>query len=961
VNIIQKLPQVRTLLCYAVAVGVLAQAAPAGAVGEQVGRIRGVITNPASGQPLDAVSVTATGPALIGGPRSVFSNASGRYEIGDLPPGSYQVSFAYPGTKPITRTVTVRQGEALALNVGYSLEVEGAETISITAGRQLTKPDSAQTGSVRELDSLDRLPTQRTYQLIAQQVPGVTGGGNPNIKGGASDQNKFLIDGLDVTDPVTNGFAQNLTFDSTQSIDIITGGMDAEYNALGGVINVITRGGGDNFRSVASVYANHSKLSATGNYGPNLYETRQPLNETAVGPTETYQASIEAGGPIIKRRLWYGATYEFDYTKFSPSKAAPLGVAPYDIQHPARLFIGHLLRVKLAAAPTDKHRLWLSANTDPATIENTAQGNSRLGVAENRQRQGGIFGVAGWEWRISENIVPSIQVGLLESFLDIGPMGWYGSFDNTGCTQFNPINCTYDRDRPRHTNSVDNTVWHQGNSRQDDKRHRLQIDPSVRIRGNLAGVHTLKLGVQGQWARHSWDYRIPGNSIYTDSSPTGQRLEEGLCDPMAPGPNCFLRTDVTPFKTVVKGWGVGFFAQDRWWTPLQWLTLNPGIRFDYGATNDHLGRSATRLFAIAPRFGFTADVTQDGKNILFGFAGRNTEVFSLSAAADFASTEAYADSTHRWDQDTMTWQQIAASGGEGGAIIDKNAKVPRSDELTGGFRREILPNTVASVEYTFKRIAHAWDTIEINRIWDPSGSRTVGWVDQTKVGREVFLSATPEDPVIYHGASISTEGRPTRNWEYGSSYTLAWTTFRETVSNTRFSQFARGYAGSDIRHYLRLFGSYIMADRVVLGGFFQYQSGSPLTKGFFNQEQGDYSNTRSPSGTTPGSGTSVNDPSVISEFRVPDFVQLDLRFSVNLLPKSWRQELNLVVDIFNVLNLRTPTGITSDDIARFGQVSARQRPFRAQIGLRYAFGATPITRSPEDARSQAGGDGPIRE
>ena len=73
------------------------------------------------------------------------------------------------------------------------------------------------------------------------------------------------------------------------------------------------------------------------------------------------------------------------------------------------------------------------------------------------------------------------------------------------------------------------------------------------IRGNLPGVHTLKLGVQGQWPRHRWDYRIPGNSIYTDSSPTGPRLEEGLCDPMAPGPNCFLRTDVDRFETVVTG------------------------------------------------------------------------------------------------------------------------------------------------------------------------------------------------------------------------------------------------------------------------------------------------------------------------------------------------------------------------------------------------------------------------
>src|SRR5687767_9176327 len=68
------------------------------AVGEQVGRIRGIVTNPATKQPLDGVTITATGPALIGPPRAVFSNASGRYEILDLPPGTYRVSFSYPGT-----------------------------------------------------------------------------------------------------------------------------------------------------------------------------------------------------------------------------------------------------------------------------------------------------------------------------------------------------------------------------------------------------------------------------------------------------------------------------------------------------------------------------------------------------------------------------------------------------------------------------------------------------------------------------------------------------------------------------------------------------------------------------------------------------------------------------------------------------------------------------------------------
>jgi hypothetical protein len=302
------------------------------------------------------------------------------------------------------------------------------------------------------------------------------------------------------------------------------------------------------------------------------------------------------------------------------------------------------------------------------------------------------------------------------------------------------------------------------------------------------------------------------------------------------------------------------------------------------------------------------------------------------------------------------WAQIAESGGEGGALIDKNAKIPRSDELTGGFRREIWPNTVAGVEYTWKRIAHTWDTHEINRIWDPTGQRTIGWADPTKVGREVFLSATPEDPTVYNGLSLNTEGSPSLNWDYGASYTLSWTTFRETINNPRFMQFARGYTSYDVRHNIRMFASYAIKNRVVIGGFFRYQSGAARTKEFFNSEHGTFSTERSPAGTTPGAGSQANDPSSISYFRTPDFMRTDVRVMVNLLPARWRQDLHLVVDVFNVFNLRNTVEVVNQDVARFGQVAQRQGPFRVQLGLRWGFGA-PVSRYAEDARSDAEGGG----
>ena len=69
-------------LCWLVGVAAwMGNPGPALAVGEQVGRVRGVVTNPATGQALEAVTITASGPALIGKPRTTFTNASGRYEL----------------------------------------------------------------------------------------------------------------------------------------------------------------------------------------------------------------------------------------------------------------------------------------------------------------------------------------------------------------------------------------------------------------------------------------------------------------------------------------------------------------------------------------------------------------------------------------------------------------------------------------------------------------------------------------------------------------------------------------------------------------------------------------------------------------------------------------------------------------------------------------------------------------
>jgi hypothetical protein len=806
--------------------------------------------------------------------------------------------------------------------------------VSVT-NRQLTRPDSAQTGQVREVASANRLPTGRSYQSLAAQVPAVNGVGNPNIKGGSTRQNKYLIDGMDVSDPVLSTFTQNLTFDSMQSVEVITGGMDAEYNALGGIINVLTRGGSDNFHAQTSFYANHQALSAKTFYGSNGWEGDQPLNDTKLGANQRYQASLNVGGPILPNKLWYGATYEFIYTEASPAKLAPLGVPPYSIQHPARVFLGHQGRLNLNYQFSPEHRFWFSGRTDPATITNTDGGNSRLGVAEDRQRQGGASASAGWEWNLSERLIPSVHAGFLYSFLDNTPMGWFDDINTNGCEMFKLMdNCTYDPKRAQHVNLTDNTVWYQGGAVSFDRRYRWQIDPSVKIKALGLGTHTIKTGLQTQILHHTWDWQRPGKSVFRDRG--AALLEAGLCDPNNPGSNCFLRVDDDPFKIEEWGYGLGLYVQDRWWTPLPWLTVNPGVRFDWGYSKDWKNKRATSLFGIGPRLGAIADLTQDGRNVFSAYYGRATDPISLLVSSDTSSTEASITRVFRFGGGM--WNLIDQQGGPGGIHVDPNAKMPHTDEVTVSFRRELFPNTVGNIEYTWKRITNQWSAIEQNRIWDPSGSRVVGWVDPATVkdgvGTQVYNYTTPDDPVWYRSFIFSTEGQPSPRWDYSASYVLSWTTFRDTADNPRLQQFYHGYSAADIRHYFRLFASYDVTSHLIVGGSWQYQSGSPLTKGFFNYEDGDYSNRRSPAGTTP---SMPNDPKTISEFRTPDFMQLDITLRYDVMPLQFRHRLQLVADVFNVLNTGLATGYTATDIMRFGQVTGRQAPRRIQLGLAYRY------------------------
>src|SRR5260370_28636567 len=164
----------------------------------------------------------------------------------------------------MTREVWAQPGTTTPRTIRWQAELSEAETSEVVEERHLTNPDSTQTGTIVFLDQFRYLPTNRSYTDVARITPGVQrhlSGSDHYILGGRSYNNRYLIDGLDVTDPLTREHRQQLAFASIDSVQVITGGFDAEDNVLGGVINTITREGTDDFHGNVSFYYQNSSIS----------------------------------------------------------------------------------------------------------------------------------------------------------------------------------------------------------------------------------------------------------------------------------------------------------------------------------------------------------------------------------------------------------------------------------------------------------------------------------------------------------------------------------------------------------------------------------------------------------------------------------------------------------------------------------------------------------------------------
>ena len=269
-----------------------------------------VIVKDAKGGVVTNATVTAREQAKAT-VRATTLNTDGEYRLVSLPPGIYTVTVEAPGfakAEAKDQSITVGQMKELPI----TLSVSGVETVvNVSSEAELVETTRSSTTNTIDQRRIDNLPINgRDYinftltdsQVVRDNAPntGAAPTSGLNMSGQRARSNLVNVDGADATDNSVNGVRSTVSQEAVQEFQIITNSYAAEYGrASGGVVNIITRSGSNDFHGDVFGYLRNRNFQAV-----NPFSTEKDPAYTRV------QAGVAFGGPIKKDKTYYYFSYE---------------------------------------------------------------------------------------------------------------------------------------------------------------------------------------------------------------------------------------------------------------------------------------------------------------------------------------------------------------------------------------------------------------------------------------------------------------------------------------------------------------------------------------------------------------------------------------------------------------------------------------------------------------------------
>ena len=277
---------------------------------EIAGNLEGRILDP-KGQPVIGAEVNASGPALQG-IREAGTDLGGYFRLFALPSGPFTIRIQHPDFQEQTfQNVLVRLGKTSTLGVIYlKMRFEEAHEVVVVAEKPLIDVSSTNIGANLFSTQYELLPLQRDYRSLVTLLPRANQsflGDEANFAGATGLENKYFIDGVEVTDPFRGISSTKLPYNFVREIEVRSGGYQAEYrSSLGGVVNVVTYSGGADFHGQAFGFLVNNRFSG---------EPRQGALEVPKGDFSQHDFGLSLGGPILRDKLWFFGAYNPDFER----------------------------------------------------------------------------------------------------------------------------------------------------------------------------------------------------------------------------------------------------------------------------------------------------------------------------------------------------------------------------------------------------------------------------------------------------------------------------------------------------------------------------------------------------------------------------------------------------------------------------------------------------------------------
>ncbi|MBM3789274.1 MAG: hypothetical protein FJW35_02870, partial [Acidobacteria bacterium] len=274
--------------------------------------------------PQEAAIVDATVQVenlATGASRTLASDGSGQALFVALPPGRYQLTVEAPGfNKLVNPDLVVTVGQAAEFHARMKI-APGNEVLTVTGTAELIETRRTAVASTVDQRRISNLPINgRNYinftltdsQAQRDSAPSI--GAAPtsgiNFGGQRARSNQVSVDGADATDNSTNGVRATVSQEAVQEFQLVAGNYMPEFGrATGGVINIVTKGGSNQFHGNAFGYLRHKSIQASNPFSVEVDPESGGVRAVKQEYTRV-QAGATLGGPIVKDRTFFFLAYE---------------------------------------------------------------------------------------------------------------------------------------------------------------------------------------------------------------------------------------------------------------------------------------------------------------------------------------------------------------------------------------------------------------------------------------------------------------------------------------------------------------------------------------------------------------------------------------------------------------------------------------------------------------------------